>query len=356
MARSVVGVGIVLAMAMLLGACGPEPAAEVVRKPLPPPALAWDVLTADDGVELPVHRWTAQGVPRVVVVAVHGMNDYGASFEQPAAAWTLSGITTYAIDQRGFGGAAERGRWYGDGRMAEDLLTLARLVRERHPGAPVFLVGESMGGALAVLAAARAEPGLLAGLVLSAPAIWGASARSELLYGAAMLLSTVGPTFTVPPLSVEIASTDDPAVLKRLREDPLIIHRTRLDTLAGIVALMRDAREAARGVRVPTLVLLGDLDRHVPRDGVAALLGRLPPPGAVPGTTLALYDQGRHLLMRSLNGERVIADVATWVLAPGRLLPSGADARARTCPELLLTPRRGCVADRIAATAGRPPP
>ncbi|WP_168220322.1 alpha/beta fold hydrolase [Azospirillum thermophilum] len=310
-------------------------------------------MTADDGMDLPIHSWVAQDETRAVVIAAHGMNDYAGSFDQPARAWTLSGITTYAIDQRGFGRAGRRGLWYGADRMANDLLTLARLARQRHSGVLVFLLGESMGGAVAVLAAARAEPNLLAGLVLAAPAIWGKGARAELLYSAAMALSTVVPAFTVPPLSVENPSTDDPVVLKRLREDPLIIHRTRLDTLAGIVALMRNAREGAGAVAVPTLVLLGDLDRHVPRDGVAALLERLPQPGAAPGTTLALYDHGRHLLMRSLNGGRVTADIAAWMLSPGQHLPSAADARAKACPQLLLAPNRACAADRIAASAER---
>jgi len=52
--------------------------------------------------------------------------------------------------------------------------------------------------------------------------------------------------------------------------------------------------------------------------------------------------------MRSLNGDRVSADIASWVLTPDAPLPSGADARARACPQLLLTPARGCAANRVA--------
>ncbi len=337
-----------LATMALLVACGTDTAPKAMRREFVSPALGQDAMTADDGMELPVHGWAARGDTRAVVIAAHGMNDYGASFDQPARAWSLSGIATYAIDQRGFGRAGQRGLWYGGDRMADDLLTLARLAHQRHPGVPVFLLGESVGGAVAVLAAARAEPNLLAGLVLSAPAIWGVGARAEILYGAAMALRSVVPAFTVPPLSVENPSTDDPVVLKRLRDDPLIIHRTRLDTLAGIVALMRNARETAGGVAVRTLVLLGDLDRHVPRDGVAALLERLPQLGTDSGTTLAMYDHGRHLLMRSLNGGRVTVDIATWMLSPGQHLPSGADARAKACRHLLLAPDRVCAADQIA--------
>ncbi len=338
---------VIAAIMALLAACRSDGAGTSAHSAVRA-TLDAQALTAEDGVRLPVHLWKPDGEVRAIVVVAHGMNDYGESFAPPARRWALSGIATYAIDQRGFGRAAERGRWYGGDRMADDLLALARLLREGNPGTPLFLLGESMGGAVAILAAGRAEPGLLNGLVLSAPAIWGSGPRAEVTYAAAMVLSTLTPSATVPPLSVNTPSTDDPDVLKRLREDTLIIHHTRLDTLAGIVALMRSARQKAASVRLPTLVLLGDLDGHVPRDGVAALLRRLPPPDGSPGTTLALYEQGRHLLMRSLNGDRVTDDVAAWMLEPGRPLPSGADVRAKGCPTLLKAPGRGCRLDQVA--------
>nr|WP_274389827.1 alpha/beta fold hydrolase [Azospirillum doebereinerae] len=311
-------------------------------------ALGADTLTADDGVSLPLHSWTADEPVRAVVVAVHGMNDYGNVFDRPARLWEKAGITTYALDQRGFGQAVRRGRWYGGDRMAGDVLVLARLARARHPGIPVFLLGESMGGAVAVLAAARAEPGLLSGLVLSAPAIWGVGARAAVVRAASVVMGALAPGWTAPPLSTKNASTDDPVALKRIREDKLIIHQTRFDTLAGIVDLMGDAQAGAAKVTLPTLLLLGDLDGHVPRDGIAALLRRMTTKSS-PGPKLAFYEGGRHLLMRSLNGDRVSADIASWVLAPDAPLPSGADARARACPQLLLTPAKGCAFGRTAA-------
>nr|WP_282189076.1 alpha/beta fold hydrolase [Azospirillum sp. SYSU D00513] len=300
-----------------------------------------------DGLRLPVHRWLPEGRVSAVFVAAHGMNNYGGSFESPAELWATAGIATYAPDQRGFGGAGERGRWYGWRPMAGDLLALARRARDAHPGVPVFLVGESMGGAVATLAAAHAEPDLLSGLVLSAPAIWGKGPRASAVYGLARLLGTVMPGVTVPPLAVEVASTDDPEVLDQLRNDPLIIHRTRFDTLAGIIAMMREARLAADRVRVPTLVLLGDSDQHVPRDGVATLVEELPG-----NTKVALYPEGRHLLMRSLNGDIVVSDIAAWALRNERLLPSRADARALACPDLVRDPARPCADAMVAVGPG----
>lgn len=346
----VVALLVAIAATALTSACTADP-------PSPPPAatvapvLKGEAMVADDGTPIPLHTWRAESALRAVIVAAHGMNDHGGAFDRPARLWARAGITTYAIDQRGFGRAMERGHWYGGERMADDVVALSRLARERHPGVPVFLLGESMGGAVVVLAAARAERGLLSGIVLSAPAVWGTGFRATVTLDAAVILGTLVPDMTVPPLRVPTPSTDDPAVLRRMREDPLIIHRTRFQTLAGIVDLMHDARVEARKVGIPVLLMLGDLDVHVPRDGVAALAKALPP-----DTRIALYPKGRHLLMRALDGDRVTQDVAAWVSDTRLALPSGADARAQACPALITRPQRGCPPPRAVADPGAPKP
>jgi alpha-beta hydrolase superfamily lysophospholipase len=350
MLRRVFRVGVIAFSVLLPGACAFDPT-ESPPSVVATPVLGGVSMIADDGTPLPLHKWQAEGEPRAVVIAAHGMNDYGLAFDRPARLWARAGITTYAIDQRGFGRALERGLWYGSERMADDLVTLARLVRQRHPDTPVYLLGESMGGAVAVVAAARAESGLLSGIVLSAPAVWGTGLRAAVTLDVAAVIGSLVPDLTVPPRRVANPSTDDPEVLRRMREDPLIIHRTRFQTLAGIVDLMHAARTEARKVRVPTLLMLGDLDVHVPRDGVAALARDLPR-----DTRIALYPEGRHLLMRTLGGERVTNDVTAWLLAPRRPLPSGADARAQACPAIIINPRRGCPETRVARTPSAPQP
>jgi len=62
---------------------------------------------------------------------------------------------TYAYDQRGFGKSPTRGRWPGTDTLVEDARAVAALLHERYPDLPIYVVGESMGGALALVAADR---------------------------------------------------------------------------------------------------------------------------------------------------------------------------------------------------------
>ena len=45
-------------------------------------------------------------------------------------------------------------------------------MREKHPGLPLILLGESMGGAVIMAALAEASPPEADGFVLAAPAVW----------------------------------------------------------------------------------------------------------------------------------------------------------------------------------------
>jgi alpha-beta hydrolase superfamily lysophospholipase len=53
---------------------------------------------------------------------------------------------------------------------------MTALVRARHPEAPLFLLGESMGAAVILLALQQPSFPRVDGIVLVAPAVWGWSA------------------------------------------------------------------------------------------------------------------------------------------------------------------------------------
>ena len=100
--------------------------------------------------------WLPKGEPKAVILGVHGFNDYSNAFAMPAEWWAKHGIATYAYDQRGFGAAPDHGYWPGTATLVSDLRTAARTIKARHPHVPLWLVGDSMGGAVVMVGAGRA--------------------------------------------------------------------------------------------------------------------------------------------------------------------------------------------------------
>ena len=328
--------------ALLLSGCGqamlqqPGPGPDTVR-------LEPDWAIAEDGYRLPLRHWPAEGepaqAPRALVLAVHGFNDHGGSFDVMAEALAPHGIATYAFDQRGFGLTAQRRIWPGHRRLVADVHHLVALLQARHPDTPLTLVGKSMGAAVVLLTLAD-DPPPVAGSVLIAPAVWGFEAmpwyqRASLWLGVRLIPSVSFSASSVRRLGIE--PTDDPEIMARLARDPLILRSARVDTLHGVSETMSLALNAAERLPGPALILYGDADEVIPAEAACALLERLPAQDAdAPEWRLALYPEGYHMLTRYTRRERTEADLAAWLLDPAAALPSGhevsqAEARDALC-------------------------
>jgi alpha-beta hydrolase superfamily lysophospholipase len=299
--------------------------------------LEQDFVVMEDGARLPLRAWLPAGSPHAAILAVHGLNDYSGAFAATGAFLAGRGFAVYAFDQRGFGRAPQRGIWAGGERMADDARQVALLLRLRHPDIALYGFGESMGGAVLLHALERHPPGWLDAVVLSAPAVWS---RGEMRRYQRLPLNVLAHSWRGLKLSGSITGrkpSDDPAALRALREDPLVIRKTRIDVLFGLADLMDDVTSAPPTASVPTLVLYGAHDEIVPPGPVCAWLETLPQSG----WQMALYPSGWHLLTRGRDAARVLGDVAAWFERPGAGLPSGADL--------------GSPVERICALAGADP-
>jgi acylglycerol lipase len=306
-----------------------DSAAQEVRASDAGAALASDRFIAADGTALPLRAWLPDSQPSAVILALHGLNDYSNAFALPAPGLTGQGIAVYAYDQRGFGAAPRRGHWAGDGAMESDATLAATLLRQRYPDTPLYLLGESMGGAVAVLAATGATPAPVDGVILAAPAVWGRQTMNVFERVGLWVIRQLPPLeFTQRSVPYKIHPSDNIPMLRALGADPLVLKQARTDTLAGLVDLMSAALARAPRLAVPTLVLYGEKDEIVPRDAVASFVDSLPDT-ARQRQRVALYPSGYHMLLRDLQGATVLADVAAWTRDPRAKLPSGADSRGR---------------------------
>ena len=327
---------LLLAIAPLL-ACGhvPTPVDESGNEI---PRLARDHVLTDDGQRLPLHHHEPQGTPRAVVLALHGFGDYSAAFQVLAEPFAAAGIALYAYDQRGFGATAQPGHWAGEARMVADARMVARLLRQRYPDIPLYLVGESMGGAVTLLALVE-EPDLpVDGAVLMAPAIWARETMPWYQRLGLRVLARIAPGLQVTGNAARrlgIRPTDDPEVDRALSLDPLVQKRFRIQTLDGLARLMDAALEAAPRLPGPALLLYGDQDLISPARPFCALLERLPDPGGQ-AWRMALYPGGYHMLTRYTGAARTHQDLVAWLLDREAALPSGEEvdrdeARLRMC-------------------------
>lgn len=282
-----------------------------VSFPDAPPATAAPVLednqfSSIDGAKLGLKVWRAEN-PQAIILALHGMNDYSNAFDLAGAWWAENAqITTYAIDQRGFGRSPDFGRWPGPETLKTDLRAALDAVRARHPDTPIFVLGHSMGAA--VVMAAQAETPLKAdGLILAAPGVWGGSAMPLPYRVTLNLAASLAPGKRLTGERADRQSTDNIQILRDMVRDPLVIKETRLDAVLGVVRLMGKAHGAADDISGRILFLIGEKDEIIPLKAMEKTARRL-----CGDVEIRRYDKGWHLLLRDLQAERVWRDVSDW--------------------------------------------
>ncbi|GMQ83298.1 MAG: alpha/beta hydrolase [Gammaproteobacteria bacterium] len=295
------------------------------------PALHETYALMDDGYRLPLSHWAAEGDCRVQVLALHGLNDYRDAFATSGDFLAAQGVTVLAYDQRGFGESDGFGLWHGGDRMVRDLRLMVTLLKTAHPGCPLYVLGESMGGAVTLAALDTIETDI-EGVILVAPAVW--SRDSMPLYQRLALWLAV---HTVPGKQLtgeglDIKASDNIEMLRALGRDPLVIKATRVDVLYGVSNLMDQAATASPGQVGDTLLLYGMHDEIIPREPTCRLLTNLT--DTLPAHwKIILYKNGYHMLTRDLQADTVLRDIVGWLLDSGRHRTGAPDKLVQFCAD-----------------------
>ena len=318
-------------VAAALGAAGMTIVAACAPRMQPPSVQSAEPMLQDhrfhtrDGLSLPVRIWLPDGKPKAVVLALHGYNDYSNAFLEPANFLRRHGIATYAYDQRGFGATPYVGLWAGAQAMSDDAADFLHVLRRQYPDTPLYLLGDSMGGAVAIVTAAANGHGPLDGVVLVAPAVWSRDTMNPFQSGLLWISAHTVPWMRVSGRGLHIKPSDNYGMLRALARDPLVLKDSRIDTLWGLTNLMDDAMADADKLTMPVLVLYGDNDEIIPEDPVNEFLERLFP--ADPQARAAFYPKGYHMLLRDLDSDVVLSDIASFMTEPDAPLPSGEGTR-----------------------------
>jgi alpha-beta hydrolase superfamily lysophospholipase len=286
---------------------------------------------SEDGVQLPLRHWLPTTPPKAIIIALHGFNDYSHFFEMPGEYFSQRGIACFAYDQRGFGAAPLRGLWAGSETYAKDLQVLVNLIQQHYPSLPIYLLGESMGGAIVITAMGQADMPNVAGIILAAPALW---ARETMPWYQTSLLWTLAhslPWLTLTGQGLHVMASDNIDMLRALGRDPLIIKATRVEAIYGLADLMDDAYNSASNLHVNTLLLYGENDQIIPKEPTFTFLQQLLQSETTEKAekTVAIYQQGYHMLLRDLQAKTAWQDILAWIQDSPDKLPSGADQRAR---------------------------
>src|SRR5258708_7942852 len=130
-------------------------------------------LAMPDGTKLATYEWIPDGASaKATIVIAHGYGEHAGRYTHVAEYFTQQGYALYAADYRGHGQSRGATMGYFDSfaALVEDLKQIIEWAHSQRRNSPLFLLGHSVGGLMALSYALKYQF-TLKGLVLSATLI-----------------------------------------------------------------------------------------------------------------------------------------------------------------------------------------
>ena len=245
-------------------------------------------------LNVPYRAWLPREKPREVLLCVHGLGFSSESYREFGRVFASKGYAVYALDVRGFGKWMDR----KDDSHVDfeacllDVEAALKALRKAYPTCPTYLVGESMGGAIAMAATSR-NPHLVDGLISCVPSSDRyAKLNSELVVGMHYVKDSDKPVSVEPEIVDRV--TDDLALRKQIQSEKTNRLKLTPKELKSFEDFMKGNNDAAKLIeKTPVLMLAGFKDRLVKPEGTIELFNNL----STQKKVLMIIGDGEHLLL-----------------------------------------------------------
>jgi alpha-beta hydrolase superfamily lysophospholipase len=259
------------------------------------------------GLELYYQSWHPQGLTKAVLIIIHGHGAHSGIFGLMVEYLIEHNYAVYSFDLRGNGRSpGQRGYVNSWAEYREDLKSFIDLVKAKEAPQDLFLIGQSMGGTIALDYVLR-ESTQLKGLILLAPALGLGVSSWKLL--AAKILSGILPRFSLATGIDFSAASRNPKAVAACKEDPLRHSRGTARLATELLNTIEWIGASIAEIKVPLLILHGGADTVT-----------LPQSSRIFFERLTLADKERqeypgsyHELHSDINYQEVLEDMEDWI-------------------------------------------
>ncbi|ORL82837.1 alpha/beta hydrolase [Prescottella equi] len=261
------------------------------------------------GTRIVYDVWRPDGPPTGILLLAHGLGEHARRYDHVVERLVGLGLVVYAPDHRGHGrSGGKRIELHDWSEFLDDLHRLSAVAIAENPGLQRFLLGHSMGGAIA-LSYALDHQDELSGLILSAPAVDVVGGKPRVVIEIGKILGRFAPGMPVETLDAKSVSRD-PAVVAAYESDPLVHHgKVKAGIARGMILAAESFPARLPSLTIPVLLLHGTEDRLADVSGsrmIAAHAGSK-------DLTLKTYDGLFHEVFNEPEQEKVLDDLVDWL-------------------------------------------
>ncbi len=260
------------------------------------------------GTRIWFQSWRPEA-PRGVVVVAHGLGEHSGRYKSVVDWLVPRGYAVYALDHRGHGrSGGQRGHVVRFSDYAADLGRLIDRAQAQEPGLPAFLLGHSLGGAIA-LAYALERPQGLRGVVASAPGLRRRFEVPAFKIFLGRLMSSAWPTFTQRSGLPVTRLSHDPQVALDYVADKMVHDRVTARLFTEATGAGERILARAGELRLPCLLLQGEDDALVDPQATCEFYGKL----AGADKALHVYPGFYHEGFNEVGKAQPLGDLSAWL-------------------------------------------
>jgi len=261
------------------------------------------------GTRIVYDVWRPDGPPTGILLLAHGLGEHARRYDHVIERVVGLGLVVYAPDHRGHGRSGGKRIELRDwSEFVDDLHQLSAVATAENPGLDRFLLGHSMGGAIA-LSYALDHQDELSGLILSAPAVDVVGGKPRVVVEVGKILGRFAPGIPVETLDAKAVSRD-PAVVAAYESDPLVHHgKVKAGIARGMIIAAESFPARLPSLTLPVLLLHGTEDHLADISGsrmIAAHAGSK-------DLTLKTYDGLFHEVFNEPEQDKVLDDLVDWL-------------------------------------------
>lgn len=264
--------------------------------------------------------------PRGIVLYLHGIQSHSGWFVRSSEILSDNGYVVYATDRRGSGlNDRDRGHLGDYEDLISDLEAFLARIRAEHPNLPIYLLGVSWGGKLALLYDIM-RPGEVNGIILSTP---GIKPRVDLspwnklkVFYYFWRRRDIQPEIPIP-VGDSNMFTDSPTWQNWIEQDPLTLRRCTARFYWESRKIDKQIRKGRKKAKAPLLLLLAGRDEIIHNEKTQKFVTRKLT--AIPSENIDVieYPTARHTLEFEENADAITLDAVRWLDKWNPQNPSG---------------------------------
>jgi len=264
---------------------------------------------ADSGAGTGSGATAGAGRVRALVVICHGQGDHSGRHAHVAQFFAERGYAVYAYDHRGQGkSGGVRGhvdRWT---QYYDDLWLVIRTAKERHSGLKLFIIGQSMGGLLALGYAAR-RPKTVTGVIVSSPGFVYLEKVPLWKMALAPVVSWIAPRMAFETGIQAEHISRDPAVVAAYKSDKIRYPKVTARYYVEWDRATRAVFEESKSFAVPCLFMPAGADQIISAQATVDFYNNDPHPDK----KLVVWEGLYHDIFNEPEKEKVLETAAAWI-------------------------------------------